>query len=277
MPDVLVYSQDGRSCKLLTALAEGVDYRVKVAQDLVQAREWLKLKPFDVALTDTSVSLATQTEVAGILWRLNPIAPFVVCDLFPDGRDKSKQFRLFGAETVAGDNIQAQILDILEQARPRGPLHMEEFKIMVVEDLDAPRDIICTYIEALGFSRVQGFPSAQLALNELKKDPKNFSCVITDIQMPEFNGKELIREIRGNASIKNLPIIVLTAYGTADCLIDCLKAGASGFLVKPPKKNDLTRELSRAYRIFKKGKNPRLASEAELEQMREILVDRALV
>jgi FixJ family two-component response regulator len=74
-----------------------------------------------------------------------------------------------------------------------------------------------------------------------------------------------------------LPVIVLTAHGTVDALVDCLKAGASGFLVKPPAAKDLQHELGRAKRIAEHQLSPRLATDNEADSIRQILEDRDLV
>ena len=59
-------------------------------------------------------------------------------------------------------------------------------------------------------------------------------------------------------------------------LIECLKVGASGFMVKPPRKKDLVREISRALRICRDHKDPRLASSEEAELVSELLLKREL-
>ena len=126
-------------------------------------------------------------------------------------------------------------------------------------------------------SSVAGKRSAKEALAELENSPGEYSCIVTDIRMPVIDGHALIDLVRKNPKLEHIPIIALTAYGTVDCLIECLKAGASGFLVKPPKKDDLARELGRAYRIVRHHASPRLASTDEVELIRNILIERGWV
>jgi two-component system, chemotaxis family, chemotaxis protein CheY len=142
---------------------------------------------------------------------------------------------------------------------------------MVVEDLDSPRDIICILIESLGYSAVVGKNSAESALQALKREPKIYGCVLTDMKMPHTSGAELIRLIRKDPQLCHIPVVVLTAFGTADCLVECMKAGASGFLVKPPKKEAMRRELGRASRIISHGLDPRLVKEEDAEALRAVL------
>jgi len=90
-------------------------------------------------------------------------------------------------------------------------------------------------------------------------------------------GWELIEKVRNEATLKHVPIIALTAYGTADNLMKCLQAGASGFLVKPPSKAQLSRELSRAKRIILNAENPRLVQPEDVDVMRDVLAEKGYV
>jgi CheY-like chemotaxis protein len=105
----------------------------------------------------------------------------------------------------------------------------------------------------------------------LDQDPKKFDLILTDIRMPKRSGSDLIIAVRSNPLLMKIPIIVLTAYGTADVMIECLKEGATGFMVKPPKKKDLKHEIARVRRILRFKLDPRLVFPSEVEKMREIL------
>ncbi|NDC38575.1 MAG: response regulator [Proteobacteria bacterium] len=134
--------------------------------------------------------------------------------------------------------------------------------------------MICSFVETMGFGQVQGCRSAKEALSLLTTDPSAYFCVITDMRMPDISGEQLIEQIRRHPKLLHLPVIVLTAYGSADNLLGCLRAGASGFLVKPPKRSDMARELGRAYRIALREGSPRLASPDEVEALRGVLEQR---
>ena len=122
-----------------------------------------------------------------------------------------------------------------------------------------------------------GAGSGSEALQLLNADPDHFACLITDVRMPQMSGKELIETLRADPRYCHLPIIVLTAFGTTDCLLDCLRAGASGFMAKPPKKPDLQRELGRAERIYRQRLDPRLVPEGDFELFREMLEDKGML
>ncbi len=93
-----------------------------------------------------------------------------------------------------------------------------------------------TVCESLGFFlRLAGWETKvySSAVGFLKEDDlAHPGCVILDVRMPEMNGLELQQEMLKRRI--NLPIIFLTAHGDIDMAVQCIKAGAYNFLVKPP-------------------------------------------
>lgn len=278
MPDILIFPADDQALFDLEKIGKEEGFRVKSALDLNKARDWLQLRDFDAMLIDSSCPLAEQQKLAGMLWQKNPLAHFVVYNFDSLPPDQQSEVRLFGADTAFGPRAGDIIRQLLKGVKPRGSLRSENFKVLVVEDLDSPRDIICAYLESLGFPKVLGVSSAKEAMAELEKNTgeEAFACILSDVRMPQVSGAQLIEMLRSDKRYANLPIIVLTAYGTVDCLVDCLRAGASGFLVKPPKRQDLVRELSRAIRLTVEGSSPRLAKPEEAELLRDLLTERGL-
>jgi DNA-binding NtrC family response regulator len=277
MPDLLIVCRDNRIRAQLEELGSGALFRVKATADVTSGLEWLKLRSFDIAFVDGSVSVADQQKLGTGMWQKNPVAPLVVFHLDSTLKKVQSEARLFGADLAVGDDAWRVLKESLAGVKPRGFQKMNPFKIMVVEDLDSPRDIVCSYIENMGFEHVEGKRSVKEAISALEGEPEKFSCIVTDIRMPEVSGQKLIEFVRNHEKLKHIPIIALTAYGTVDTLVECLKAGASGFLVKPPRKPDLSRELGRALRISARGASPRLASHDEAEILREILIDRGMI
>lgn len=274
MPDLLVLSVDTESYFALEALGKELGFRVKASADLATAKEWVRLRRFSVVLVDQSFEISALQELASLLWKNSPQSPFVVFDLGKENEKVAREVRLFGADSAFGKQALSQIRHILERTKKERDSKQSPVKILVVEDLDSPRDIICFYVESMGFGEVNGVASAKEAIQLLEANPGAYSCVITDIRMPEVTGRDLIEFIRKHDKLRHLPVVALTAYGTVDTLIECLKAGASGFLVKPPKRDDLTRELARAVRTNARGESPRLADEQEAELLRELLIEK---
>ena len=270
MPDLLIVSADHSVQAAVEELARARGLRTKSALDATSALDWMKQIKFDIVCVESAVDLSDQERISEQLWKSQPVAPFVLVDLTPGGQHQIEA-RLLGADVARGEHALHTLGVIFDRLKPRIATRFENFRVMVVDDLDSPRDIICSFVETMGFGEVKGYRSAKEALATLTSDPTAFSCVLTDMRMPDISGEQLIEQIRRHPKLLHLPVIVLTAYGSAETLLGCLRAGASGFLVKPPKRTDLARELGRAYRIAMRQTSPRLASPDEVEMLRSVL------
>lgn len=276
MADVLVFTTDIALSHEVEKITDKMGFRTKLVSDLTTALDWFLVRSFDIVITDSKMSIQTQEKIADRLWKKDINSLLLVLD--NNEIRTPSQMRLFGAEVISGIDILGKLKKLLTRYLSGDEKIIKELNVLVVDDLDSPRDIICIYLEDLGLAvKTTGASSGEEAIKLLNKDPQHFSCIITDIKMPRMSGEELIRYVRGNPTISHLPIIVLTAYGTADCLLACLKAGASGFLVKPPKKVDMAREIARARRIIRRGLDPRLVRENEENITEEYLFSRGIV
>ncbi len=101
-------------------------------------------------------------------------------------------------------------------------------KILIVDDEAGMQRLLSRVLERQGLTAVP-VGSAKEALQLIASD--SFDLVVTDIQMPEMDGLELLREIK--AYDPSLPIIVMTAYGTIESAVEALRNGAYDFITKP--------------------------------------------
>lgn len=281
MPDLLILSTNDKELANISKIAKTYDFRIKVTTELSVACSWVKTRHFDLVVAADEYGDKSIESLSSPLWGSGSKAQFVVYtfkDLDPIEMSRKRwSFGLQGIDFASGQDVYGQIESAIRKYAERRLRYGSSFKIMVVEDLDSPRDIICAYIEHLNYGFVKGFGSAKDALAVLKHDPSAYSCVITDISMPEMNGWEFCEAIRKDEKLKHLPVIALTAYGTADSLMKCLKAGASGFLIKPPSKSSLGRELSRAEIIIYNQRDPRLIKTDDMDLVEELLQEKGYI
>jgi DNA-binding NtrC family response regulator len=101
-------------------------------------------------------------------------------------------------------------------------------RILVVDDDDSLRWVTQTQLEDAGYE-VATFAGGQAVLEEIER--KRPAAVITDLKMPGMTGIELLRHIR--AAETDLPVIVITAFGSIQSAVEAVKAGASDYLTKP--------------------------------------------
>lgn len=101
-------------------------------------------------------------------------------------------------------------------------------RILVVDDKEMMRDSVATTLARKGHTVVSA-SSAKQAIEKLSE--RAFDAVITDLQMPEMDGMELLAEIR--RIDEQLPVIVMTAYGSVETAVAAMKQGAYDYITKP--------------------------------------------
>ena len=104
-------------------------------------------------------------------------------------------------------------------------------RFLVVDDFSTMRRIVRNLLKELGFTNVDEAEDGQNALQKLTSQPVDF--VISDWNMPNMDGLQLLQAIRANASLRHIPVMVVTAEAKRENIIMAAQAGASGYIVKP--------------------------------------------
>lgn len=112
---------------------------------------------------------------------------------------------------------------------------------MVVDDEPTVRTAIASYLRTFNFEVFEA-EDGEVAKEILKSNP--LDLVITDVNMPKFNGIELLEHVKKHN--KNAEVIVITGYGTIEMAVDVMSLGAFIFLQKPIKLPDLKEQVERA-------------------------------
>ncbi len=107
----------------------------------------------------------------------------------------------------------------------------QNMKFLVVDDFSTMRRIIRNLLKELGFTNVDEAEDGVAALAKLKGG--GFEFVVSDWNMPNMTGIELLRAIRADADLKHLPVLMVTAEAKKENIIEAAQAGASGYVVKP--------------------------------------------
>jgi len=119
---------------------------------------------------------------------------------------------------------------------------MASEKILIVDDEEGMRRLLARLLFKAGYETATAANGAE-ALALIESD--HFDLVVTDIQMPEMDGLQLLQEIR--SFDPELPIIVITAYGTVENAVAALRAGASDYITKPFENDDILLTLERVF------------------------------
>ena len=105
-------------------------------------------------------------------------------------------------------------------------------KLLVVDDSSTMRRIIKNTLARLGHKDILEGEDGVVGWSQLDANP-DVEMLITDWNMPEMNGLELVKKVRADARFKELPIIMVTTEGGKAEVITALKAGVNNYIVKP--------------------------------------------
>jgi len=105
-------------------------------------------------------------------------------------------------------------------------------KLLVVDDSSTMRRIIKNTLSRLGYEDVLEGEDGVQGWNVLNENA-DMGMLITDWNMPEMNGLELVKKVRADARFADLPIIMVTTEGGKTEVITALKAGVNNYIVKP--------------------------------------------
>jgi two-component system chemotaxis response regulator CheY len=123
-------------------------------------------------------------------------------------------------------------------------------KFLVVDDFSTMRRIVRNLLKELGFTNVQEAEDGVVALGMLRGG--DFDFVVSDWNMPNMTGIELLRAIRADATLKHLPVLMVTAEAKRENIIEAAQAGASGYVVKPFTAGTLDEKLKKIFQTMQK-------------------------
>ncbi len=107
----------------------------------------------------------------------------------------------------------------------------KNMKFLIVDDFSTMRRIIRNLLKELEFTNADEAEDGVAALAKLRGG--NFDFVVSDWNMPNMTGIELLQAIRADDALKHLPVLMVTAEAKKENIIAAAQAGASGYVVKP--------------------------------------------
>jgi two-component system chemotaxis response regulator CheY len=121
----------------------------------------------------------------------------------------------------------------------------KDMSILVVDDFPTMRRIVRSLLKELGFTNVEEAEDGQDALNKLRNG--GFEFVVTDWNMPNLDGVEMLKTIRDEDGLKHLPVLMVTAEAKKENIIAAAQAGANGYIVKPFTAATLEEKLNKIF------------------------------
>ena len=108
---------------------------------------------------------------------------------------------------------------------------MSNLKILVVDDSPTMRRILVNTVQKAGYSNIQEAVDGKDALAKLLAG--NFDLLMTDWNMPNMNGLELVVAARAEDKLKSIPILMVTTRNMKEDIVNAIKMGVNGYIVKP--------------------------------------------
>ena len=133
-------------------------------------------------------------------------------------------FRSASAKTTPANGVALQVEE--KEPEVRTP------RILVAEDTPDIRKILVTYLKRLGYD-VEANENGKLALEQALENPTSFDMVLSDLEMPEMDGFELLERLKSEPSTRELPVIIISGLDDMPNVVKCIERGAVDHLPKP--------------------------------------------
>lgn len=121
----------------------------------------------------------------------------------------------------------------------------KSIKMLIVDDFPTMRRIIKNLLKDLGYENVDEAEDGLIAFEKLRNG--GFEFVVSDWNMPNMDGLELLKAIRADAALARLPVLMVTAEAKKENIIAAAQAGASGYVVKPFTAATLEEKLNKIF------------------------------
>jgi two-component system chemotaxis response regulator CheY len=118
-----------------------------------------------------------------------------------------------------------------------------DIRFLIVDDFSTMRRILRNLLKEIGFGNAEEAEDGAVALSMLKTT--KFDFVVSDINMPNMNGFELLKNVRSDEALKSIPFLMVTAEAKKDDIVQAAQAGASGYIVKPFTKATLEEKVQK--------------------------------
>ena len=118
-------------------------------------------------------------------------------------------------------------------------------KILVVDDFSTMRRIIKSILRQIGFVNVNEAEDGEMALSMLNHERYDF--VVTDWNMPKLSGLDLLKAMRNDERLKNIPVLMVTAEALKQNVIEAARAGVTNYIVKPFTVETMQEKINRIF------------------------------
>ncbi len=116
-------------------------------------------------------------------------------------------------------------------------------KFLVVDDFSTMRRIVRGLLREMGCNNAEEAEDGAVALQMLKA--QKFDFVVSDINMPNMNGFDLLKAVKADDTLKHIPVLMVTAEARKEDIVLAAQSGAAGYIVKPFTKATLEEKVQK--------------------------------
>lgn len=120
-----------------------------------------------------------------------------------------------------------------------------DMKILVVDDFATMRRIIRNILRQLGYTNIDEADDGDVAWNLLKA--QQFDFVVSDWNMPKMSGLELLKAVRSDDQLNDMPFLMVTAEAQKENVIEAVKAKVSNYIIKPFTAETLSEKIDKIF------------------------------
>src|SRR5262245_31882790 len=121
-----------------------------------------------------------------------------------------------------------------------------EMNVLIVDDAATMRRIVRSLLRELGIKNVREAEDGEIAFEDLKR--QRADLVVSDWSMPKMTGIELLRAIRHDETLKDIPVLMVTAESKKENIMEAVQAGVSNYIVKPFNSKTLEEKLNKIFK-----------------------------
>ena len=121
-----------------------------------------------------------------------------------------------------------------------------KMKIMVVDDFSTMRRIVKNVLKQLGYENIEEAEDGAQAYAKLKSG--GFCFMVSDWNMPNMTGLDLLKAIRSDKALKSIPVLMVTAEGMQESILEAAQAGVSNYILKPFDSKTLAAKIDKIFK-----------------------------
>jgi two-component system, chemotaxis family, chemotaxis protein CheY len=122
-------------------------------------------------------------------------------------------------------------------------MNTTDLKFLIVDDFSTMRRIVRGLLKEMGCNNAEEAEDGAVALSMLKAG--KFDFVVSDINMPNMNGFDLLKAIKAEEGLRHLPVLMVTAEARKEDIVLAAQSGAAGYIVKPFTKATLEEKVQK--------------------------------